>query len=324
MKNRILILVVFILMSGNVFGQEDLQWLVRNESGKDGVFNLSTNKFDNNLNSTTRIQITGIDSPMIPEGENEYFAIFEDGSYSFVTNNKKDPISDISTFNTIKYLYLTNKYEGDDVPDKVKAIPVSSMGTGPQFNGVTQDWHYTHDIILGKDITFVVNPSYYRTLFTTSSVKLCYEDLSGGAIVTFNKSGFNQGETKNVLLGNSMSILESGFTSNCIILPNVNGYVYLNFRPDYNNQAIGKKVKFSIKDANNPSKFRSIDSILVSSKFHDPNYVELKCVWRDKLLGKKFARYHVECFNDGNAGVDILKLTLRLLDLSKYQHYYLD
>ncbi|MBK7805085.1 MAG: hypothetical protein IPJ51_02110 [Saprospiraceae bacterium] len=322
MKNRILILAGILMMTGHVFGQlvqEDLQWLIRDNKGKDGV--RPTSAFYNKFNTTDvplNFQVKGISSAVAGADldgnwvnkENEYFAIFENGDYSFTSLSEVNPI--FKTDYPIRYLYLTNKYEGDDLPGSVKVLNLSgSSGINNLYENINPDRNYTHDIVAGKDITFIFkNP--------TSGTKLCYTNPSSGS-VTFTKSGFEANNLLNVLKYDSSSptYLQKEFDSNkCLDLPQANGNIFLNFRPEYGPDVVNKSITFEIIDVVSGTTLKTYDPINISGKFHDPNFVELKCVWEENK--KKYAKYHVECYNDGIMQINKLKMALFLPNLAKY------
>lgn len=312
MKNRILIVGCVVLITGHLLGQvqEDLQWLIRDGKGKDSIIDAFRNKY-----LTTQVpnpfQFKGIAEATTPK-ENEYFAIFGDGSYSFVTQNSAEPL--FANTSNIKYLYLTNKYEEDDLPQKVKLV--SHSGSGSTFPSIPdKERFFNHSIVENKDLTLIFNPN--NTVFDVNcrtNYKLCYDDND----IEFVKSNFyNSYNYINQNSGGSLSYSSKEFLSNggsekCIEITSTAYNQFLNFRPTFNTTGTPpSKVIFYIKCGTQSLELKDNGGkIDITDKFHDPNYVELKCVWQEGL--KKYARYHVECYNDGTGPVSNLAISLTL------------
>lgn len=322
MKTHFYVCVALCLtmtFSSKISGQEDLQWLIRESKGKDGILNAFANNYPGQAIAAP-FKFEGIAAASAAPFENEYMAIFSDGTYSFTVENAADPeFSHLSPSSaSLQYFYLTNKYEGDDLPQNVKKASASS---GSSFAAMTNpDRFFNHSIVEDKDITLILNPLNKQIAnYCSTNVKICYNDGNINFVNSPFKTNFNtliQNTGSNLSYASISFVQTPGSSEKCISITDASKNIFLNFRPVFLNNTPPEAVEFYLKCSNSNSYLFEYNNgkIPVTTRFHDPNYVELMCVWEEKTRfgTKKFARYHVECYNDGNGDVSVLQMALSL------------
>ncbi len=322
---RLLLFLTFTVMTNLIFAQGDYQWMIFNNSYKNGT------------NYTTAIS-GGISSPIYidsvkmpnmtaePNASNDFFAIFNSGNYYLSDRTNHADVSSGTDFTvyevifaeTTNYLYMTNRYEDDDPKDRVKVNPTNTNGTTPETVNVGDynDPHdkFTHQTpVPGSDIVFIVDKNYFNEGCT--DYKLCYQDQINQ--VSFSPITFNVNDTtssaNNAVYksGASFATASLSFNNKCIEIPNTNGEnLFIKFRVNGSTSLDSEAIAYTLssipkrKDGNCES-IPSQDSIL--NGYHDPNFVELKCVWEEN--GDYYGIYHIECYNDGFGGFANLKMT---------------
>ena len=319
--------------------QPDNQWLIKNGIGKNGV-NSSLNNFYDPSQSITSgdLNIEGVKhrqngQPLVPSSDytNDFFAIFSDGSYNLGRDNISDtnfePGEDycFRLNQELKYLYLTNVYEEDDLP---QGVTVSSNQFGSTCtqnlspDPINRIFGFNHDIVDKTDLTLVLDGLNFKGALddmgsTCSEFKICYE-VDGHQLSTldFRAEPFEEFNYLIQYSGVLQEIPESKeFNYGCMSFSFNRASPdnqFFNFKSIINDsRIIGSKVEFQIRCLNGTEVGRSWTEN-VSGKYHDPNGVTLQCVWEESN-GKKFARYRVECFNESRTGdVTNVKLSLCL------------
>ncbi len=311
MNSKVFVIVLIYFFYQTVSGQEDLQWLV-----KDGQLRSGVGYTAPSIMSTNKYYTVGVGVP-INGGCNDFFAFFSNGDYYMsdwnspcslpVVSNPATYKLEVPTGNQLNGLYLTKRYEDDDPPGSVETEelqPVGGGGSSTAFevsnvNMSDLNMNYglltNQDIVNGDDITFVIdkltieNTKRDIKVPCDNEVKLCYDTnvLDDLYFVRESLDG-----TSNVFsVGNYYS---AEFDGNCITLPYTGKNIIANFRVDLESELlIGTDIEFTLYSCN-----KSIEYIIpVSNQYHDPNFIELKCVWEED--NKKYARYRIECFNDG-------------------------
>ncbi|MCB0692301.1 MAG: hypothetical protein KDC16_11705 [Saprospiraceae bacterium] len=215
----------------------------------------------------------------------------------------------------LEYQYLTNIYDIEEPPGMVSiSSPSTSTTTMPLLihstsinyvqNNSGLDYTYVNqDILDGDDIVFVL-PS--------NTTQLCFDPSLTGKLDLY-KSGFTSfSSTNNFMYSNGSNLVYNtvDFVSNCLTIPAAAGtFVYCNFNCKVIDPTL-KTARFEIswiKDSKSESRTFSVP---VNSLYHDPNYLELECVWEED--GGKYAKYHVECYNDQSGAVNDVDFTLTL------------
>ena len=188
MEKKLFNLICILLIGAQLIGQaNDLQWLILNYKGKDGVnqANPPGNNYVNHFNTNTDFFLDGIAHPntaVFSKNKNDIFIIYNDGT--FYSSRVKDPNNNGPGFfysnnlkitkhyftnveaNKIQYLYLSNIYEDDDIPPGVKAKAEDMPVVGNGFDSFTipddsetpaQDIFANHDVVMNKDITLILD-----------------------------------------------------------------------------------------------------------------------------------------------------------------------
>jgi hypothetical protein len=173
MKNQLLIF--FCLLICCIASGQDTQWFIANGVGKNGVNTSGINQFTV-TNPGTKFAVKGVSLPNLgsePRAKNDLFVIYSNGlhlntryqesgipgltggtTYSGVTEHIFN-----SLHGTINYLYLTNKYEGDDPPRNVSISTTLSQGAVVYDLDTTKAklMEANHDVVPNKDLTVIIN-----------------------------------------------------------------------------------------------------------------------------------------------------------------------
>lgn len=342
MKTKLSFVLSLMFLINLSFGQVEKQWLIWNTSGKDGSL-----AWPNNFVSpiTTKFTLMGITTPdrvNIPKAKNDIFVIYADGQH-FNSRLMNNPVYfyKLSDFNAavtdhvfakdsilkgpakIQYLYLTNRYEGDDPPEKVRALsnvrgnPTTTytLSTTPSPM-ISAD----HDVVLNKDITVIINYDSLR--------KFSVESVKGDTIYTLKFDGIQQKGSSNVsynidvlnlqpVFGTSVTSLAATYngptsipTGESIPLyPGTDAYGYVNLR----------KTSTAFPPlANGDPQYYAIFTLLKNSQFvralaepirasHDPNYLEVKSICQAND-GSYLVTYHLQFENTSNVQADSLSV----------------
>jgi len=204
MKNIIIFLIIMSAIPNSLISQdkEDLQWLVRNGKGKDGIIGLDHNQYQSG-SLGTNFTVYNISHPTVGilgnEPLNSFLAIYANGDYEFFElDTSFAGVYKFSNVPIISYLYLTNKYEDDDPPE---SLNVSTSASGSALSA-TGDYQFAnHDIIDKRDITLIIDPIKLG-LSSSSTYTLMYEVLDHPNLndqITFSPSGFDPHSSKNAL-----------------------------------------------------------------------------------------------------------------------------
>lgn len=349
---------VLMFICFSLFGQPDNQWLVRNGLGKQGVRpdNISQNQYLNILDDTS-ITLEGIPHPRRDLGankKNNLFIIYSDNTYF----NSREPFADrkyatdfffpkegtdqkieqtkhnfiLPSGKQIKYMYLTNIYEGDEPPNTISVtngingqnpkgyylspnIPASA--NEPILNAI-------HEVVPKTDIVLIISNVKLRAAGVHGIYEFSYgkiRRIGSQATMThpdnfFEQSSFSvDGTSGNCILPfNSYSDISLNALSGKIVLnSDSSDYVYINLRPSHN-----------IPDSLFPTgtgtpTYEALFTIIAHGfsqthteklvRAHDPNYCELtKICKNDEEI---YLHYHVQfenttCYPTTNLGVAIL------------------
>ena len=321
---------------------EDYQWLVMEGIGKEGIHDNSlVNKFDPSNTVGGSIKISGIanpDPPVINIGDpsmsrvfmNDYFAIFSDGSYGFFKQGYNElPFLKDPNGNTFTYVYLTNTYEEDDPPSMV----VVDDGDGEGLDPISKPGNLkvNHNPVADKDLTIIIeNVSEDRCSLEYTLTNINSLDPYGDFKLV--PSGFN--DEGNILHGISNAVTNSivNFNDNqSDAFTTEHENTYLNFRVEFTEPSVlGSQFDLDLNcdiSGNHSLFINEQDRYEVSGGPHDPNYVELQCVWsEDKkckwlpfiVKKKKYARYKVFCYNESRLEeVSTLEFSFTLPSVAK-------
>ena len=315
--------LLLLISSSLIYGQQDYQWMVR-----DGIGRVECN-YLNQITDNAKVSKILEPKPQYLDKKycNDYFIILNNGTYymnDWTSNcflpTSVDPQQIFNVISvpssSIKYVYLTNRYEDDDPPEDID-VQSSNNTTNSIIDDMFPNQNYgkftNHNLVNGKDITFIL----------PENNDICNYHLNHEGdvdLLSLIPSGF-EGDGPN---NNYNALLNNGtinpypnpvpFMGNSAPIPNDLNSGFLNYRVEVDESLIDTEVQFSFIPQNaEESRKCPVEnfSISVSDKFHDPNYVELKCVWQNSN-GKKFGLYHVECFNDEDGDVDVVYLDVQL------------
>jgi len=300
---------------------EDLQWLVRDGHYKVGG-TIYTNDYSQNLlgnnfniNNVSYPRSQNILNGQFIDYANNYFGIYNDGTY-VIYNDGYDQnynptivggysIADNAPF---KYFYLANIYEEDDPPEDVTVDDGSTLGYKRLNLSTTAGYFGAANPIVGrKDFTIIIDGSYIPQNNTQYS--LCHSNLNG---VNFSPSEFENG--KNYINHHNLSTPVLNFGSNnCITINGDGKNKFLNFRANITDvDNFLNSVVFYLYDGQAESLIKT-DTVSISSKFHDPNYIKVNCVWEEN--DTCFVSYEVFCYNESiDSNVDAVKVGMTLPD----------
>ena len=314
--------LLLLFTSTNIFGQEDLQWLIRDGMMKAPNSTAFENEYSNQ-GSTSGIKISGVKHPIPPVAnpqsptsniifQNSFFAILENGTCANISIKNQDSNNYSFRSNSpIKYLYLTNQYEEDDPPEKVR-VDASTSSIGHNFTVYPDDsFLVNQDIIDNRDIILAI-PS--RNLLDVEDCnnpyRICYDNNLG---LDLQQSSFLKNQNISLInidagVVNPVAVSKDG---DCFEFDILNDKMhFLCLKPtNITDEMVGSSVNINLICSNNANAIASL-ATQISGKFHDPNFVELKCVWEEN--SRKWAHYRVECYNEGTASVPVLSIELNL------------
>lgn len=319
-----------------IYSQQDYQWLIYNNEGKSGMNGTNQNTYYSSPLGDIII-FNEVARPFPPRTigtedrvyANQFFFINEDGSY---TISRYDDMSHSTKFfNTtpkIKYAYLANIYQEDDPPELVTVTDGPASGippTTPITNvPVINKIGVPHDIVDSKDFTLIVKSP------TVSDYTLCYSSYAGQTYtdqIIFSPSQLHSSNFLQASLGTlSNTLPNANFNAdNCFTFTSTIGNAFLNFNVELKSPytIVGTNLNFTLYKGRLPTIGNREDSIdvLVNSNFHDPNFIELMCIWQEEIENEIInkARYKVSCYNEGIDVVDYVSFKLGLPQLVELQ-----
>ncbi|MFZ1676507.1 MAG: hypothetical protein WAT91_04485 [Saprospiraceae bacterium] len=339
MKTQLLCLLGFILCTNLSFSQPEKQWLIWKSNGKVGTTYPTTNVIN------TQFELLGIKSPDLtsnPSARNDIFIIYSDGTHlnsryqanpgffynanDFPSGNQNHNFNKATPGN-VSYLYLTNRYEEDDLPQRLSVQPGNPSGVPHTYNIGTSSSNMLsadHDVVYNKDITVIINYDSLRS-FTT-------KDSPEAATYNLRFDGIQTGINQPVSLGNDVLDLQPVFGSGgstalsavyngpttvtpgevVSLNPGTDHYGYVNFRktstafPPLPN---GDPQFYAVFTLSKNSQFvRALAEPIRAS--HDPNYLEVKSICQADD-GSYLVTYHLQFENTSNVQADSLKVKVK-------------
>lgn len=326
---KILIAGVLFFLFQYAIGQSDGQWLIMNQQYQQDVL------------------IEGVKPPCRqcnPEANNDYFVIFKNGNHynsRFCYGQNPCPCippnPTASTPNTlylkndegspIIFLYLTNKYEGDDPPGlTVSNSNNNSTGVPEQpveDRNINEYLMANHDVVKDKDITLIVS----NTMLRLSGYKFfrvrflgVVQDENDPSTIMVNNAFASQDITGS---GSQDFVLDSGFSNNEINIVDFisYNYTYINLRPTNNLDAYYPQVsstndywaRFVIEGRPDGSaswiELQELNEPIRDS--HDPNYIEVEKICQNGN-GEHFVFYKVFFQNTNFNPAGQLKVIIEL------------
>lgn len=323
----LLVICIFSFSFGNAQFCCDNQWFVY--GGNIGSPNLSTVpgnapifSIDNVKHPTAPYYINGgLISPY-----NDIFMIFNNGDYYNSRYITSHPFTgainqvgySITKTNTtilaqlVQYLYYTNVYEDKDDPPPSISICTQPCTAPPYYNvdidNINQESHRitaNHDVVQGEDFTLIIPDS------VTSRFKKCQNSF-----IIYDTAVFIFGS---LLVPNNNLATDIRQNSKILIQKYTHpSNIFLNFHTKSTPAAdtfheIGDSVRFKfVCNGTNDT----IHYAEVLNNAHDPNYIEVQCIYPFKkcFFGPKKYRvkYHLEFFNDGLGSVNSCEVNFTL------------
>jgi hypothetical protein len=318
MKNFSVLLLVF--MNFGLFAQSDFRWMVANGLGKSGILNNANNfqisipnNCGNNLISLNGLQFV----PNFP-GANytpskDVFAILDNGTYINTRFSNSIPsthiqneslVLNIPNCSSLKYLYLTSRYEQDDPPEAISVSPASQNIQSISLNPVsTPTFSSIHDIVPKKDYVIIIPQS----VSCQGNLKLVYDSnifKFGSAFESNNNS-----QSWSFFNHNSDATSTVGEISSIQMPSNGNQNHFFAFRPKLDSfpaNLINQAVSTNLYCDNN-----LIATVTDTMRaVHDPNMAKIKCIF--KKGNKYFILYRMQFMNYGSLPVDSVILSMKL------------
>ncbi len=184
MKTQLFCLILILTAHSILSQSNDLQWLISNSKGKNGLdASGNFNKFESVapylIDKSIVLQNIALPSLSVPHARNDIFVIYDNYNYYnsrdinvaglsshdfFINPDPAHHQTDHSFITTgtakILYLYLTNRYEGDDPPLSVRAQSNSNPSSYDLSGTPSSIISVNHDIVFNKDITVIVNNNF--------------------------------------------------------------------------------------------------------------------------------------------------------------------
>ncbi len=329
MKSNTICCIVLILYSINIYSQ-DQQWLILDRKGKSG-FSGGVNQYNNFVDR--QFILKGIKSPNLgsdSRARNDIFVIYTDGTHynsrfeanpgSFynaldLTNGVVNHNFNKNTTGGAKFLFLTNRYEGDDLPTGVTVVSGNSTAVPNtyQLQSVSSPpISANHNVVFDREVTVIVDYDYldkFQVEETEKPSKVLKFD--GVERISDHQFFYNQNilDLKPVFLSvtNLNSVIYpnqsvSTQTEEISLDPSINNeqYRYVNFKTNVNALSYGP-------DINGKAQFNAIFSLYKNGQYvtrlpeplmfsFDPNYLQVMsiCALGD---GSHIITYHLEFEN---------------------------
>ncbi|MDQ3016986.1 MAG: hypothetical protein M3R25_09765 [Bacteroidota bacterium] len=187
MKTKLLFYLLPMLLILNNAASQDQQWLILNGLGKTG-YSGTLNTYGGTIG--LQFNLIGVSTPNIgavPNAKNDVFIIYSDGTHfnsritlsTGIFYNGIIPASTVtshifnkSTSGTASFMYLTNRYEGDDIPTGVKLVAsgISNPVPPAYILPITSPPKISanHVVVFDRELTIVVD---YQTILNENRLE---------------------------------------------------------------------------------------------------------------------------------------------------------
>ena len=342
MKNRILILVAIALLQGITFGQGDLQWVINNKEGvtRNGSSGTYT-PLDFNLDF---LNFNNFSYPASSNANarNDIFIIYKNGkfynSYDLPLQNWNGldgsgyHIDNTSIADDIKFLYWTNRYEGDDI-SLAKVETSSASGTTSRqivnIDPITISYfNVNHDIVPYRDFTVIVKMNDYQCFRYTLHYNTCPTKDCSGVLIP---SDLDDSSIK--LIKPSSSDL-----TNTTLVFNSEGCSYINFRvfntPNMEELVkANEKMRLYLTKEPIPCEIKLDEDLPAELEIpirfsHDPNFIKLDSICEKTttdgpvVTKDYFLHFYAQVQNTGTNTAEV-KLDLPLSSDCDPNHVYI-
>ncbi|MEO6132637.1 MAG: hypothetical protein ABIQ02_12375 [Saprospiraceae bacterium] len=346
MKLKLFFSLGLILVTNLSYSQIENQWLIWNTSGRDGTVP-GPNNFVSPI--STQFTLMGIIPPdrvTNPKAKNDIFVIYADGQHfnsramnspvyfynaadftasPMVTDHKFVKDSLITGLAKVQYLYLTNRYEGDDPPASVRALSNSHGNTTTPYTISTTKspmLSADHDVVLNKDISVIINYDSLRAFITKESQGEATYELSfdgiqrkGSLSVSYGIDVLNLQPVFGTSITSPLAAVYNGSTlpppagERIPLNPGLDHYGYINLRktstafPPLSN---GDPQVYAVFTLTKNNQFvRALAEPIRAS--HDPNYLEVKSICQ-AADGSYIVTYHLQFENTSTVQANKLKV----------------
>jgi len=320
-----LLLISTLVLSG--LHAQDNQWYVhkgeiKNDQGIWVQFNSTTPPID--LKNFFILNEPHPNTSLTPPGRNDFLIIYKDASgktdyinsrYSSTFDNSSYQGSGyhLQSITNVEYLYLTNAYEEDHPP-----AYISSSGAGdehdliagsPNSHKLNNLISFSHDIVKNRDLTVILHKDNIEEICgEANSYTLCFDKLVGQPEFSLSDAGVSILPSE-IFAGNTavLNMSDRPIQNNCIEdfnLDSYEKYAFLNLHiPQEIEQYNDNRLIFSLVNKDSSCLHAETDTIIDS---HDPNFIKVLCVSEEN--SQKYAKYRIQCLNDGGAAVGNLIL----------------
>ena len=329
------ILSIFVLLK-SINAQTDHQWYISN-----GLYVVNNDFF-----------VNGLSYPCVSCNQNarkDILVIYDNGLHynsrtasTIITNSGYNtglysfkfiptyPVGYTGSQYSIKYLYLTNIYQGDDPPDGISITTSPSLPIlhpSIQFSVTdmgTRKIAANHDVVKNKDITIILS---LKNIHSSSfPLKLKFNSLikiSDGSQILLSNTFDESKVFNNQCYFGGFTPDPLSTTSPEISIPSVPTglapFLYINLRPtsdlqDYFPTQSGTpshKIVFELFSSTN-TRIDSIQEELRDS--HDPNFIRVEKICMN-AIGEKYVYYHAQFQNTSLQPQNNLKIGFNLPDI---------
>lgn len=332
MKNLLFILIWIILCLINANSQSDFQWFISNGIGKAGLNAEGTlNNYSVPINDQFTLNGIELCDPENEFARNDIFIIYDDGSH-FNSRNEDFYFSQLTSATgilnhsfdadrNISYLYFTNRYEEDDLPNGVNLSAGTDRGGGSIHSvsvTIPEVLSANHDITFYNDITVIINYDLLVDRYGDREFILQYdgvEEISSGIRHNDNILDLEP------VFSTPESTLEPYFPQDFVVPESAtqvklksgsfSEFRYINFRPNKNIYSYGPDEKgepqfyavFTLLADGSPIEEQLKEEIRHS---HDPNFIRVDSICQDDALNRHTIYYHLEFENNSMTAASTL------------------
>ena len=282
----------------------DKQWYIADDlmrkENKDYLPSTITNAFSISDETYPALSSPGGTYLASQEPRNDFLLIFDNGNFIFRSDTSPGFGSDYnfsSGTDIIKFMYLTNGYEGDNPRGKVSSGSVggrsiNSLPDGTLYESPGAILRANQDITKHADVTFIIDRRKVERC-RQNSFNLCFDNLMGDDGERLS----DYVSVSNVFDGPIFKGTAVTFDNNCLTginLDPVSDYCYIALHFGEIQPFLEKEIRFKLMDE---SRICNETLSLSVRDSHDPNFVEVKCISKGEC-GKHYVRYYMQCQNE--------------------------
>ncbi len=337
MKNQFCLLFCLFYTFSHLYSQPEKQWLIWNRLGKNGINTSNQNVYPTSPAINLGFTLSGVrpaDFAHVPGARNDLFIIYTDGTNlnsRYVTPTGPGFFYTSSDINSagvavvmnhsfkkpsgagVGYLYLTNRYEEDDLPASVKAVS-SQLSSAPNTYilpaSTSPALSASHEVVYNKDITLIVD---HLRLNPDNSKRDTFELLFDGirnrttGIITGGHDFLDPSKVFGTNL-TSLSAVYPGMpspsgTAERILFTSANNFSYINLKPNNNITAYGPDISDTLGKPRYDALFTVTRNGVPIAQLpepirisHDPNFLRVESICRTSD-GGYLIKYHLQFEN---------------------------